>query len=227
MGPKLLPLGTSASSMTRLLQLGLLFGFIGVFVAAYFFPWVAYPRFATAANVVANGGRAEQFLVRLPSDLVHSADSDASDFRSGAYAASLGLAENDERAASRVEHFKLRDVNGNVLGVAARHWTMTGDQAQRAWMLNLPSRGTLVASGPGELPGSIEQALAAEGWQFGQDFAGAVSIETGQTATGSASTGEFAEIEFEIVETWNITGVNASGEIQGTIELNTIGRRQE
>ena len=211
--------------MKRLLQLGIVLGFAGVLAGAYYFPWVSYARFPSAASVIANGGRGEQFLVRLPADRIQAAGSDVAGPRAGSYPAGAALLSTEGAATSRVEHFKLRDTTGNVLGVATRHWTVVDGVPVTAWMLNLPSRGSLVFSGAGEAPDEIESRLRRAGWSPGTAFAGNLTVDVGGVSRSVAATGEFADIGFQLVETWTVAGVDADGDISGTIELNTIGTR--
>ena len=61
-----------------------------------------------------------------------------------------------------VEHFKVRDSAGSVIGVAARHWNGGGAGPTTTWSVLIPSRGALVLSAPGEARGALE-ARAARG----------------------------------------------------------------
>jgi len=211
--------------MRKLLQLGFVLGFAGTLAAAYFFPWVSYTRFPSAATVVANGGRGEQFILRLPVDRIQSSASVAGELRTALHGAALGLPVELASATSRIEHFKVRDSSGNVVGVASRHWAEIGTVPQTAWMLTLPSRGTVVMTGPGEPADYLAQALRAEGWEPGGDFVGELALAVGGEGHSVAATGEFSGIDFRLTETWSITGIDAEGELRGTIELNTIGER--
>ena len=90
--------------MKRMLQLGFVLGLGGALAAAWFMPWFEYQRYYSATSVLPNGGRVEQFMVRLPADRI------AAPIRVGASPAGV-----------RLEHFKLRDAEGNVIGLVARH----------------------------------------------------------------------------------------------------------
>jgi len=196
--------------MKRLLQLGFILGLGGTIAAAYFAPWFEYPRFPSATSVVANGGRVEQFQAHLPADRIDSMPESVS-------AASAG------DSGARLQHFKLRDAKGNVIGLAARHELRMGDADETAWLLTIPSRGTiaLAAMSPGS--GSIESVLAARGLAPGASVDQPLSIDFGLPAMSVATTGEFTDIEFELVETWVVTGVDDDGQIRGTLHLNTVG----
>jgi hypothetical protein len=197
--------------MKRLLQLGFILGLAGTLAAAYFTPWVQYERYRSAASVVANGGRVEQFVVRLPADRIGlpiAANSTAGDFAAD---------------APRLEHFKLRDTEDNVIGIAARHAVAGAGGEETAWLLTIPSRGTIALAASGA--GSIDAALAGRGLVAGAGLNPALSIDIGPAATSVAATGEFRGIDFELVETWVVTGLEDDGQVRGTLRLNTIGKR--
>ena len=195
--------------MKRLLQLGFLLGLGGMLAAAYFAPWFEYPRFRSAATVVQNGGRLEQFLVRLPADRI-GAEIEAPATPGGA----------------RLEHFKLRDADGNVIGIAARHSLALGGGEQTAWLLTIPSRGTIALAGETTRVGSIASVLATRGHLAGQNIEPELSLDPGAPARSLAATGEFDGIDFELVETWLVSGIEPDGAIRGTLQLSTVGRRR-
>lgn len=204
--------------MKRLFQLGILLGFAGTLAGVYFMPLISYERFASEADVVANGGRSESFLIRLPADRIAGDPTP-----SRLHAAGGAPAGSD----SLIEHFKLRDVKGNVIGVAARHWSVVAGQATAVWVLAIPSRGTVAAAGAAEAPGAVEAALRKVGWQPGHEFAGSASLDLVPHAQSVAATGEFGGIQFDLAETMAVTGVEGSGAVRGTITLATIGRRSQ
>lgn len=204
--------------MKRLLQLGFLLGLAGTLAAAYFMPWFEYTRYRSATSVVANGGRVEQFLVHLPADRIGPIrEVEAREIEASSAAGTPGPA--------RLEHFKLRDADGNVIGIAARHTLALGGGEQTAWLLTIPSRGTVTLAGTAAAARSIEATLAAQGVAAGQTLEHALSIDGAAPAASVAVTGEFEGIEIELVETWMITGLSADGQIQGTLSLNTLARR--
>jgi hypothetical protein len=196
--------------MKRLLQLGFILGFAGALAAAYFTPWFEYQRYRSAASVVANGGRVEQFMVRLPAD------------RLGAPVAptETGALES----STRLEHFKLRDVEGNIIGLVARHELARGGATETAWLLTIPSRGSIALAARSEAD-SIDRVLAARGVTAGQALETELSIDNSSSAMSVTATGEFADIDFELVETWVVTGIDEDGLVRGTLLLNTTGRR--
>ena len=193
--------------MKRLLLLGFVLGLAGTLATAYFAPWVEYQRYRSAAEVVPNVGRVEQFLVHLPADRIGGSI--------------------EELADTRLDHYKLRDADGNVVGVAARHQTRLASGDETAWLLAIPSRGTvtLAASSPAGSGESIESRVSARGLTAGEAAEPALSIDLGTAGRSVSATGEFAGIELEVVETWVVTGVEDDGQIRGTLHLNTTGRR--
>jgi hypothetical protein len=195
--------------MKRLLQLGFVLGLAGALAAAYFAPWIGYTRYRAATSVVANGGRVELFMVRLPADRIGDPITTTA----------------DNASAPRLEHFKLRDADGNVIGIAARHELSLADTAETAWLLTIPSRGTIALAASSPQAGSIDSVLAASGLVAGQSAERELSIDLVAPAHSVTATGEFAGISFDLIETWVVTGLDAKGQVRGTLRLNTVGRQ--
>jgi hypothetical protein len=213
--------------MKRLFVIGLAVGFAGLLAAAHFVPWVSHVRVPSQTSVVANGGRAERFMIRLPADRVHAAGTAAAGLRGAGFQALETAFGDDATATPLLEHFKVRDSAGNVIGVAARHWAVTETGAKTSWMLTIPSRGSLVLSAPGEAPGAIDAALAERGYAAGSPWSGELRfamVGEGQAAESIGSR-EFEGLDVAYTETWSITGVGEGGEVRGTIELDTVSRR--
>lgn len=194
--------------MKRLLQLGFLLGLGGTIAAAWFSPWFEYTRYRSATSVVTNGGRVEQFMVRLPADRVDTAP--------GAENPGPGVA---------LQHFKLRDTDGNVIGLVARHELATTGGSEIAWLMTIPSRGSIALAAAGTGSGFIESAVAASGVLPGQSVDQPLSIDFEAPAGSVTATGEFSGIDFEMVETWVISGVDDDGQLRGTLLFNTVGRQ--
>jgi hypothetical protein len=193
--------------MKRLLQLGFILGLGGTLAAAYFVPWFEYPRYRSATTVMQNGGRLEQFVVRLPADRIGTA-----------------LAATSDPEAGSLEHFKLRDADGNVIGIAVRHTVPLVDSTATAWLLTIPSRGSIALAASAPRGVTIESLLAARGLVAGESSEPGLSIDPGMSAKSVAATGEFDGIAFELIETWLVSGLEADGEIRGTLSLSTLGR---
>lgn len=212
--------------MKRLVLFGIVLGFAGTLAAAHWVPWVGYERLPSQTSVVTNGGRQERFVIRLPADRVVAFGRGAA-LRGREYPAGNGvLASNDPLPL--VEHFKLRDSAGNVIGLAARHRVATPADAEATWLISIPSRGSLVLAGPAERAGAIATALEAGGYKPGSPWSGAVelALASDRAATRTVNaTGEFEDLDVRFTETWALSGVSETGELRGTIELDTIGQR--
>jgi hypothetical protein len=196
--------------MKRLLQLGFILGLGGTLALAYFAPFFEFTRYRSITSVVNNGGRVEQFVVRLPADRIDSTRG-------------ADRAESTTESDTTVEHFKLRDTEGNVIGLAAKHELTIGDGKETAWLLTIPSRGTIALASTSPRAGSVDSAVAALGIANGQSTETAHSIDVGVPAMSVTATGEFEGIAFELLETWVVTGIDADGGIRGTLHLNTVG----
>jgi len=192
--------------MKRLLQLGFVLGLVGTFAMAYFFPWFEYERYLSRTSVVANGGRVEQFVVNLPADRIAST-----------------IEPNGAASGQRLSHFKLRDAEGNVIGLAAKHELTIDGARETAWLLTIPSRGTIALAGWSPMLQSVESVVADRGLRPGQSVDPGLSIDLGAPAKSVVTTGEFDGISFELVETWQVTGLDEEGRIRGTLRLDTIG----
>jgi hypothetical protein len=204
--------------------LGLILGFGGVLAGAHYLPWASHTRLPSHTTVVANGGRAEQFLIRLPVDRLAATDGTAGGVRAGGTLGAMMLPAQFVAEPLLVEHFKVRDAAGNVIGLAARHWSATDRGASTAWAIYVPSRGTLLLTAAGEPPAAVEAALRRAGHGTGAAWNGEVKIDLGGGAPGvvAAGSGEFANLGGSYTERWTLTGAADSGELRGTIELDTV-----
>ena len=214
--------------MKTVFSLAIVVGFGGTLAAAHFVPWVSHARLPSHTSVVANGGRAEQFLVRLPVDRIAVTDGEAAGLRAAGAQGAMLLPAQFVSEPLLVEHFKVRDAAGSVIGVAARHWSASGDRATTTWSVLIPSRGTLLLSGPGESRAALEAALQSAGYNAGSTWDGELTLSllpAGQTGAVTAGTGEFGEFQGSYTETWRVTGVDSSGGVRGTIEIDTITQR--
>lgn len=206
---------------------GIVLGLGGVLALGGLYPWVDHPRLPSQTRVVANGGRAEQFVVRLPVDKISLAGTPDQGIRATAYPGTMMLPEGLGAATLLLEHFKVRDVQGNVIGVAARHTTAPSDGVTSVWAITIPSRGTLRLSGTEEI-GSVDAALARMGRADGEPWSGDLRLPLISEAEGEGGgqiiggSGEFQGLRGVYSENWLITGVGPAGELQGTLELSTI-----
>jgi len=125
-----------------------------------------------------------------------------------------------------VEHFKVRDSAGSVIGVAARHWSGSGESTS-TWSVLIPSRGALVMSGRGEERGALEAALRSRGYNAGKEWSGDAKVSMTRDTGGvvAAGTGEFQGMIGTYTETWTVAAVDEDGKVSGTIELATVTSR--
>ena len=201
-----------------------LLGFGGTLAGAHFAPWREHARLPSHTTVVANGGRAEQFLIRLPADRIAATDAEAGGLRAQGGGA-MALPAQFVVEPLLVEHFKVRDSAGSVVGVAARHWTGGGTaEATAAWSILIPSRGALVLRARGEARGALETGLRARGFSAGEAWAGTLAVPMVREGDGvvAAGTGEFDGLAGSFTETWTVAAVDEDGALSGTIELGTV-----
>jgi len=87
----------------------------------------------------------------------------------------------------------------------------------------------MILSAPGEARGALEAALRTKGESQNGAWNGHVIVTMTSNEPGSvtAGAGEFAGLSGTYTETWTVTGVDEAGEIDATVELNTITRRPE
>jgi hypothetical protein len=203
-------------------------GFVGTLAGAHFVPWLAHARLPSHTSVVANGGRSEQFLIRLPADRIGASDGEAAGLRGGTGEGAMPLPAKFVAEPLLVEHFKVRDAAGSVIGVAARHWSGSGAGATTTWSILIPSRGAFVLNAPGEARGALEAALRPGGYSAGKVWDGQVAVAMipqggeGSVATGS---GEFNGLIGSYTESWTLAAVDENGRVSGTIALDTVTSR--
>lgn len=197
-------------------------GFVGVLAAGFFMPWGAHERMASKTSVAMNGGRQETFMIFLPADrIVEVADGERFPL---ALNAAVRVPAELATAAFVAEHFKVRDIDGTVIGLATRHWTATPAGTESVWAVNIPSRGTLVLAAQGDVPGRLASALAGAG-DASSPRTDEVEVAIAPDASEPrvvAGTDEFQGVSGRYSETWRISGLNERGELQGTIVLSTI-----
>jgi hypothetical protein len=126
-----------------------------------------------------------------------------------------------------VEHFKVRDAAGNIIGVAARHWSVNASGATTTWSLLIPSRGAVVLSAAGEAAGALETALRSNGYSLGRAWEGQVAVPMLPAGAGvvAGGSGEFEGLVGSYTEAWTVAAVGEDGRLSGTVELETITSR--
>lgn len=206
---------------------GVLLGFSGVIALAGFYPWVDHPRPISRTEVLPNGGRSENFTIRLPADRIAvAADQVFAGPRGQQFPEDLLSAASLESGGLAAEHFKLRDGAGEVVGLAVRHVTVLPTGEHTAWSLMLPSRGALWLAGE-EDRNLIASTLESQGFRpnsgaFATDIRVEATGGTGQVFGGSR---EFKDLVGSYEEEWRLTGVTDTGALRGTVLLRTITRK--
>jgi hypothetical protein len=203
---------------------GLVLGLAAVLGAAGFFPWVDHPRLASRTQVQPNGGRREDFFVRLPVDRIASIGREGLPLGATPYPPGLELPGSLAAGLLQVDQFKIRDAGGNVVGIASRHTIGLDESAAVAWSITLPSRGALWLVGEAD-PTVFATGFASIGYLPGESWSGDLEIVLGpaEGSSGRVDGGseEFAALSGNYDERWHVTGIEASGELSGTIELDT------
>ncbi len=200
--------------------------FLGLFAAtgaAWFYPWVDQARATSLTTVAHNGGRVEDFVVRFPVDRIATTGTPEMGLRARPYPEGADL-PSEMASSLLVEHFKLRDIEGNVIGIAARHSFPAEDTGETAWSLTIPRRGTMRLIGASD-PGGLDRELAAAGRIDGRAWSGEVAMMLGgdESVSGRVAGGsdEFDGLGGSYTERWAITGVSEAGDLRGTINLRT------
>lgn len=218
--------------MARLFYGSVLVGVLLAVLAAGVFPLPRHERYRSDITVIADGGRAETFLIQWPQDRVVLGA--APGLRQ--IGAAIALDEGDPAGAS-VEVYRLRDSAGNVVGLASRSTSQRaaagGSSVQGTdWVLLLPSRGALfltqvnqhdVAPRRRATDGELQVAVddVAGLWSRGNRLritGGPGGDGAGRVAGG---TDEFYGLSGSYDETWDLEEARAGGVTQGRITLVT------
>jgi len=205
---------------------GFLLGLGGALGAAAY-PWVDHERLPSRTGVVANGGRTEAFVIRLPLDRILVRGDLPAGLR---YPGPNTTGPDFDSGAMLAEHFKFRNAAGDVVGIASRHVVQNTNGATASWLLMFPSRGAAWFAGAAD-PDAPQRVLQAAGYQPGETFSGDLRLVFGddvedQSGELVAGREEFANLTGEYLESWQISGVSPEGEIRGTIRLDTVTRRR-
>jgi hypothetical protein len=196
-------------------------GFAGTLAGAHYLP-VTQARLPSQTSVAINGGRSEHFIIRLPADRLAATDETAGGIR--AARGSMTVPTEPDALPLHVEHFKVRDADDKVIGIAARHWGDTERGLMTTWSVLIPSRGALLLRAPGEARGAVDAALKSAGYTPAANWTGNVAATLtprGDAGAVAGGTGEFAQIGGSYTETWTLTSIEA-GDLRGTIDLATL-----
>jgi hypothetical protein len=230
----------AAKVLTRLFYGFVLAGMALIILAAGVFPLPENQRYRSSIAVIPDGGREETFTIQWPRDRLQPLRSP----RSGALlvAGSAVVLPAEGAAGASAEIFRLRDVAGNVIGLASRSTSMRrspdGGVSQGSdWTLLIPSRGSLfltqansrdvmprpVTAGGNLAPAQDAPAFWAEEIRL-RITAGPAPGSAGQVVGG---TEEFVALRGAYEESWDLEEVAADGSTRGRITLTTRVQKAE
>ena len=175
--------------MKTVLLLSLLLGFAATLAAAHFARASSTRACRRRRRSWRTAAASESFLIRLPADRLAATDGEAGGMRALHAGGAMLLPAKLMAEPLLVEHFKVRDAAGGVVGIAARHWTNDANGPTTVWSVLIPSRGAVVLRAIGERRGAVDAALRANGYTAGKTWDGEVRVtmtdEPGVVATGS------------------------------------------
>lgn len=214
--------------MTRIFYGFVVAGMALIILLAGVFPLPANQRYRSTIAVIPDGGREEAFTIQWPQDRVQPLTGEAAGL------AAVGGAVVMGGGGASAEVFRLRDLAGNVIGLASRSTSMrVGADAARSqgsdWTLLVPSRGTLFltqanARDVGPQPAGDRLVPATDSVAFWAQ-ATRVRVTAGPAAGGAGAvvggTEEFAGLGGSYDETWELEEVAADGATRGRITLVT------
>ena len=218
-------------SLKRFFLFSFLGGFVLSLIAAALYPLPEQTRFNSSIEVLTNGGRQEDFMIRWPQDRVTlPAVADRISGIAGLSAFVLA----DGKSAVSAELFRLRDSTGNVIGLASR-MTGHGSAGPRGvsssnWILMIPSRGSLLLSqrdsadvGPVLIDGRWTLPASTRAfWNAGTRYRITAGPAPGGRGKVLKGTGEFARLAGTYTETWELEELTAKGATEGQILLSTV-----
>lgn len=213
--------------MSRVLLYGFFAGLAVALLSVTFWPLTDNLRVRSLIDVRPDGGREESFLIRWPEDRLALPDGPA-------HGAEAVLFDTSDGRVS-AELFRVRNADGNVIGVAGRVAAAgepgTGGFASD-WLIVIPSRGALFmtqadardTTARRAQAGGGEIVSAADGSFRAGDNRIAITTSPGRIIRG---TNEFSGLAGTYTETWELDGMNADGSTQGRIVLSTISMGTE
>lgn len=234
-------MGRRGTFLTRAFTLSFLGGVLLAVLAISFYPLPANLRYRSIISVEPDSGRREDFVIRWPQDRIPLPRDDR---RAPSPPGAAGSAVLEDSAGQRtsVELFRLRNTDGDVIGVASRMALAGGDVATRGgsvsnWTLVVPSRGTLFLTqvdatdvtlrtqdGPAGVV-NIAREDTASFWAGGPRF----QVTAGPAGAGKVlrGTGEFDGLGGSYRENWELEEIGAEGVTRGRIVLSTVTARGE
>jgi len=184
-------------------------GIVLTLAAAYFYPLPEPTKAYSQATALANGGREEIFIIRLPDDRLGSPRAAST----ATFPQQSFSAAGKERVLA--ELFRVRNPEGQIIGLASRMNGQAPDdvglqEAVTDWMLLIPGRGALMMSrGTVEAGGEREFFIDRMGFSF---------VNSGPIISG---TGDFEGLSGFYQEETEIERVDANGQAFGSVKLST------
>ena len=218
--------------MKRLFLLSLLAGVALTVASAALVPLPRHVRVPSNIEVLNNGGRQESFHLRWPQDRIAVPGElegvwRVSDGGGVVMAAADGLAS--------IELFRLRNEDGNVIGLASRSTAVFPGQrlanaSSSNWILMIPSRGTLLLSQEDSANLSVRGVAdsfvlpveTAAFWAPASRYritAGPAPGGRGRILGGS---NEFRALSGTYSEIWELNEISSDGRTEGRISLVTV-----
>lgn len=179
--------------MIKTFIFGIILGVAGVLAALHFVPVVDQYREASIISVTPNGGNAESFHVKVPTDRIMS----GAQGQARALPKDMDWPQDPLFGNVQAEMFKLRNSRDAVVGIAGRVASKDpqfGDMIE--WVLHLPARGSLVAK--------MHVQTADGGLRSG---------------TINSGTREFGSLQGQFSERWISEGADSQSSRTGRIEL--------
>jgi hypothetical protein len=201
--------------LLRLLLATFAAGFVLALLAAYFYPFSGEPRLRSLSVTLPNGGREEVFLMHLPEDrLGIPRAAPVASFPRESF-------DNDGKQSLVAELFRLRNVDGDVVGVASRVSGAVPDLRNRRsqtvdWVLVLPGRGSLSMSWGGQ-PAGNPRSQQREQMGLNPRRAGIVY----------SGTQDFSGLEGAFIEETRAADLSDPGQRDGVLSLTTRLRRDD
>lgn len=196
-------------------------------------------RFRSLIDVQTNGGRSETFVIRWPQDRLDLPGELVVGDRV-TRAVAQGMMVLDDAAGRRLsaELFRLRDRDGNVIGLAGRMSSAAPGAAASSsdWLLVIPARGSLALTQADARDLTVRrvddgQAVYARAaadvpgfWAAGRRY----RMSTGPLAGAGRvvhGSDEFAGLEGRFTESWELEEIAADGATRGRIVLDTLLQR--
>lgn len=228
----------ATGSAKRTFLFSFLAGAVLVVAVAAIYPLPRHERFASQIEVLTNGGRGEDFQIRWPQDRI-DIDTPPAGIVVG-NTAGLAVLPDGAAGPAAAEIFRLRDAGGNVIGLASRLTArMPGragrDRSVSNWLLLIPSRGSLLLSqengadmGPVKTAAGWVAAADAPGfWSTGSRYRISAGPAPGGRGRVVSGTGEFARLDGDYSEVWELGELGVDQRSQGTIQLSTVTARRQ